>query len=48
MRNRIEHPWKAIGVYICIAAILDQEGVLVGTALIFCFFLGMAIYRLIV
>lgn len=44
----INHPWTAFFVYFSIGAILSQYGIVNGTALIFCLFMGIAAYRIIV
>jgi len=46
--HKVRHPGIALIVYFLIGAILAKYGVVNGTALIFCMFMGMAIYRIIV
>lgn len=45
--SKIRHPQVAIFVIIVIAAVLAKYGVLEGAALLFSFFAGVAIYKML-
>lgn len=47
LHNKIEHPWTAFCVYFVIGALLARYGIVEGTALIFCLFAGIIIYKFV-